>query len=81
MESEQGFGIVVEFAGGRRQLDLSANVFAKQKDIDNYRLGVGWRSVWLRPWNRIYVTPDLQFPEEDGFRARPGLKAGFEIVY
>jgi hypothetical protein len=80
LESEQGFGIVQEFAG-RRQLDLSANVFARQKDIVNYRLSVGWRSKWLRPWNSIYLIPDLQFPEEEGFRAHPGLKVGFETVY
>jgi hypothetical protein len=81
LESEQTLGFAVDFAGRRRQLDLSGSVFAERNDIVNYRLRLGWSAKWLRPWNRVYVIPELQFPEEADFRARPEVRFGIETVY
>jgi hypothetical protein len=56
-------------------------VFVERNDIVNYRLRIGWRARWLRPWNTIYIVPELQFPEEDDFRAYQAVRIGFETVY
>lgn len=81
LECEQTFGFIIQFAAKRRQLDLSASAFSEQSDLVNYRLSVGWRSKWLRPWNTVYITPELQFPVSEDLRARPAVRAGFEVAF
>ncbi len=81
LESEQTFGVAVQFEGGRCLLDFSGSVFAERNDIVNYRLCVGWSAKWLRSWNMVYVVPEVQFPEEEGFRAHPMVRIGILTVY
>lgn len=80
-ETEQTLGLGVQFAGGRRQLDLSGSVFAERDDIVNYRVRLGWRARWLRGWNTFYVVPELQFPVDEGMEPKPSVRIGLETVY
>jgi hypothetical protein len=81
LEAEETLGVAVQFAGGSRRLDLLGSLFTERWNVVNCRLSVGWRTRWLRPWNTVYVVPEIQFPAEEDFHARPGVRVGFETVY
>jgi len=81
LESEQTLAIAFRYGGGASQVSLAASVFAERKDIANYRVRLTWRSRVLRPWFSLYMIPEVNFPEDEGFCAKPGIRVGFETAY
>lgn len=48
---------------------------------DDTLLNVTWRDAFYRRWIYYTITPQLQFPREDHYRARPSIRFGLEILF
>ncbi len=48
---------------------------------DDSLVNLTWRDALYRKWIYYTVTPQVQFPKEDEYQARPSLRIGLEILF
>jgi hypothetical protein len=73
------------FRSGRgRGWVTQASVFPQLVSSDwvweNALLNVTWRDSLYRKWIYYSITPQVEFPREDGYAARPSIRVGLEIL-
>lgn len=74
------------FRSGRgRGWVAQASVFPQLISSDwvwvNSLLNVTWRDSLYRKWIYYTITPQVEFPKEDGYQARSSLRVGLEILF
>lgn len=47
----------------------------------NALVNVTWRDSLYRKWIYYTITPQVEFPKEDGYEARSSIRAGLEILF
>ncbi len=48
---------------------------------DDTMINLSWRDALYRKWIYYIVTPQVDFPREDDYEARPSLRIGIEILF
>jgi hypothetical protein len=48
---------------------------------DNALVNVAWRDALYRKWIYYTIAPQVDFPQEDDYEARPSLRVGLEILF
>ncbi len=85
VEFEQSVRIAWLRSGRGRGWVAQASVFPHLKSSewiwDDALVNLTWRDALYRKWIYYTVTPQVQFPEEDGHEARPSLRIGLEILF
>ena len=85
VEFEQSFRFAWFRSGQGRGWVVQASVFPQLISSDwvwaNSLLNVTWRDALYRKWIYYTVTPQVEFPKEDGYQARSSLRVGLEILF
>lgn len=48
---------------------------------DDSLITISWRDALYRKWIYYTVTPQVEFPKEDDYHARPSIRMGVEILF
>ena len=48
---------------------------------DDYLVNLTWRDALFRKWIYYTVTPQVEFPQEDDYHARPSIRVGIEVLF
>ena len=84
VEFEQTFRFAWLRAGKHRGLVMQMSVFPHYKDsswkMDDAMLNLMWRGALYRKWIYYTLTPQVDFPREDDYRAMPSFRIGIEIL-
>lgn len=85
VEFEQSLRFAWLRSGHGRGWVAQASVFPHLRSSDWYwddsLVNVTWRDALYRKWIYYTVTPQIQFPKEDEYQARPSLRIGLEILF
>ena len=85
VEFEQSFRFAWFRPGRGRGWVAQASVFPQLISSDwvwvNSLLNVTWRDSLYRKWIYYTITPQVEFPKEDEYRARPSIRVGLEILF
>lgn len=85
VEFEQSFRFARFRSGRGRGWVVQASVFPQLISSDwvwvNSLLNVTWRDALYRKWIYYTVTPQVEFPKEDGYQARTSIRVGLEILF
>ena len=84
LEFEQTFRFAWLRASKHRGLVMQMSVFPHYKDsswkMDDAMLNLMWRGALYRKWIYYTLTPQVDFPREDDYRAMPSFRIGIEIL-
>ena len=85
VEFEQSFRFYWLRSGKGRGWVAQASVFPHIQSSDWYwddsLVNLTWRDALYRKWIYYTLTPQVQFPKEDEYQARPSLRIGLEILF
>jgi len=85
VEFEQSFRFAWFRPGRGRGWVAQATVFPQIISSDwvwvNSLLNVTWRDSLYRKWIYYTITPQVEFPKEDEYHARPSIQVGLEILF
>lgn len=85
VEFEQSFRFFWLRSGKGRGWVAQASVFPHLQSSDWYwddsLVNLTWRDALYRKWIYYTLTPQVQFPKEDEYQARPSLRIGLEILF
>ena len=85
MEFEQTIRYCWPRSGRGRGWVAQASLFPHYKDSQWYwsdaLVNLTWRDALYRKWIYYTLTPQLQFPEDSDYEARPSLRIGVEILF
>lgn len=85
VEFEQSFRFAWLRSGKGRGWVAQASVFphltSSDWTWDDSLVNLTWRDALYRKWIYYTITPQVQFPKEDEYEARPSLRIGLEILF
>ncbi len=85
VEFEQSFRFAWLRSGKGRGWVMQASVFPHLESSDwiwdDSLVNITWRDALYRKWIYYTVTPQVQFPKEDEYQARPSIQVGLEILF
>lgn len=85
LEFEQTLRFAWFHSGTGRGWVAQASIFPHHKSSewywDNSLVNLTWRDALYRNWIYYTITPQVEFPQEDDYRAKPSLRVGFEILF
>lgn len=85
VEFEQSLRFAWFRPGVGRGWVAQASVFPQLISSDwvwvNSLLNVTWRNALYRKWIYCTITPQVEFPKEDEYQARPSIRIGLEILF
>ena len=85
VEFEQSLRFAWLRSGRGRGWIAQMSVFPHLKSSDWYwddsLVNLTWRDALYRKWIYYTITPQVQFPKEDEYQARPSLRIGLEILF
>ena len=85
VEFEQSLRFAWFRPGVGRGWVAQASVFPQLISSDwvwvNSLLNVTWRDALYRKWIYYTITPQVEFPKEDEYQARPSIRIGLEILF
>lgn len=85
VEFEQSLRFAWLRSGRGRGWVAQVSVFPHIRSSDWYwddsLVNLTWRDVLYRKWIYYTVTPQLQFPKEDEYQAKPSIRIGLEILF
>ena len=85
VELEQSFRFFWLRSGKGRGWVAQASVFPHIQSSDWFwddsLVNLMWRDALYRKWIYYTLTPQVQFPKEDEYKARPSLRIGLEILF
>ncbi|HAL91456.1 MAG TPA: hypothetical protein DCM68_00300 [Verrucomicrobia bacterium] len=85
VEFEQSFRFAWLRSGRGRGWVAQASVFPHLTSSDwvwdDSLLNITWRDALYRKWIYYTITPQIQFPKEDRYQARPSIRIGLEILF
>ena len=85
VEFEQSFRFARLRSGRGRGWVVQGSVFPHLASSDwiwdDSLVNVTWRDAFYRRWIYYTITPQLQFPKEDEYEARPSIRIGLEILF
>lgn len=85
VEFEQSFRFAWFRSGQGRGWVAQASVFPQLISSDwvweNSLLNVTWRDSLYRKWIYYTITPQVEFPKDDGYEAQPSIRVGMEMLF
>lgn len=85
VEFEQSLRFAWLRSGRGRGWVAQVSVFPHIRSSDWYwddsLVNLTWRDALYRKWIYYTVTPQIQFPKEDEYQAKPSLRIGLEILF
>ena len=85
VEFEQSLRFAWLRSGKGRGWVAQGSVFPHIRSSDWYwddsLINLTWRDALYRKWIYYTITPQIQFPKEDEYEARPSLHVGLEILF
>jgi len=85
LECEQTFRYVWLRSGTGRGWLAQASFFPQFKSStwiwDDTMVNLSWRDALYRKWIYYSITPQIDFPKEDGYEPRPSLRIGIEVLF
>lgn len=85
VEFEQSFRFAWFRSGRGRGWLAQASVFPQIISSDwvwvNSLVNVTWRDSLYRKWIYYTITPQVEFPKEDEYQARPSIRVGLEMLF
>lgn len=85
VEFEQSLRFAWLRSGRGRGWVAQVSVFPHIRSSDWYwddsMVNLTWRDALYRKWIYYTITPQVQFPKEDEYKARPSLRIGLEILF
>ncbi len=85
VEFEQSFRFAWLRSGKGRGWVAQASIFphlaSSDWSWDDSLVNLTWRDALYRKWIYYTITPQVQFPKEDEYQARPSIRIGLEILF
>jgi len=85
LECEQTFRYAWLRSGTGRGWLARASFFPQFKSStwiwDDSMVNLSWRDALYRKWIYYTLTPQIDFPKEDGYHPRPSFRIGIEILF
>ena len=47
---------------------------------DDYLVNLTWRGALYRKWVYYTLTPQVEFPQEDDYQAKPSIRIALELL-
>ena len=63
------------------QMSVFPNIEYSELLLDDALVSLSWRDALYRKWIYYTVTPQVDFPREDDYHARPSIRIGLEMLF